>query len=121
MVLATSRQPVGLLSLRMGRSEWLERHAGHVGYAVAECHRGNRYAARAVLLAAPLAWRSGIVPLWITCNPDNLASRRTCEMAGAELVDILALPPGNDMYARGDRFKCRYRLDPPERVNPPAR
>jgi tagatose 1,6-diphosphate aldolase len=114
ITLTASREPVGLLSLRVGRSEWLERHAGHVGYAVAERHRGNRYAARALRLVAPLAWRSGIVPLWITCNPENLASRRTCEIAGAKLVDIVALPPGNDMYARGDRFKCRYRLDPRE-------
>jgi len=65
---------------------------------------------------APLAWRNGIVPTWITCNPDNLASRRTCELVGAELIETVALPPGNDMYDRGDRFKCRYRLLPIEQA-----
>ena len=104
-----------MLSLRLGRSEWIERYAGPVGFAVAEPHRGHRYAARALQLVAPLAWRSGISPLWITCNPDNLASRRTCEIAGAERIEIVALPAGNDMFARGERSKCRYRLDPPER------
>jgi tagatose 1,6-diphosphate aldolase len=116
IALVRSRRPVGLLSLRLGRSEWLERYAGHVGYAIAEAHRGNRYAARALELVAPIAWRRGIVPLWITCNPDNLASRRTCELAGARLIDTVSLPPGNDMYVRGDRFKCRYRLAPIETV-----
>lgn len=113
MLLPASGEPVGLLSLRVGHTEWLERYAGHVGYAVAERHRGHRYATRALRLVAPLAWRRGIVPLWITCNPENVASRRTCEGAGAEWVETVPLPPGNDMYARGDRFKCRYRLLPP--------
>ena len=44
-----------------------------------------------------------------TTTPDNLASRRTCEILGAELVETVELPPGNDMYERGERQKCRYR------------
>lgn len=107
-----SHDPVGLLSLPVGSAEFLRLYAGHVGYAVAEPHRGQRYAVRALRLVAPLAWRLGLEPLWITCDPGNLASRRTCELAGAELVETVALPPGNDMYERGDRFKCRYRLLP---------
>jgi predicted acetyltransferase len=49
--------------------------------------------------------------VWITCNPDNWASRRTCELAGAELVEIVDLPEDNDMYRKGKRRKCRYRLE----------
>jgi tagatose 1,6-diphosphate aldolase len=111
---AATGEPVGLLSLRFGATEWLTRYAGQVGYAVAPAHRGHRYASRALLVAAPLAWRAGLVPLWITCNPDNWASRRSCELAGAELVEVVPLPSGNDMFERGDREKCRYRLAPPE-------
>jgi predicted acetyltransferase len=112
IVRIASRDAVGLLSLRVGSSVWLERYAGHIGYAIAEQHRGRRYASRALALVAPLAWRCGIVPVWITCNPDNAASCRTCELAGAEFIETVSLPPGNDMYARGDRFKSRYRLAP---------
>ena len=36
-------------------------------------------------LLLPLARRHGLQTVWITCNPDNWASRRTCELAGAEL------------------------------------
>jgi tagatose 1,6-diphosphate aldolase len=43
--------------------------------------------------AVPLAVRHGLSELWITCNPDNIASRRTCEAAGAELVEVVDLPP----------------------------
>lgn len=48
--------------------------------------------------------------LWITCNPDNRASRRTCELAGAALMEIVDLPSNSDMYLEGDRQKYRYRL-----------
>jgi tagatose 1,6-diphosphate aldolase len=48
--------------------------------------------------------------LWITCNPENIASRRTCEAAGADFVEIVDLPSDIDMYQEGERQKCRYRL-----------
>ena len=30
---------------------------------------------------------------------------------GAELIEIVPLPEDNDQYVRGEREKCRYRLD----------
>ena len=48
--------------------------------------------------------------LWITCNPDNIASRRTCERLGAEMKGVIDVPPGHILYARGERQKCRYRI-----------
>ena len=74
-------------------------------------HRGHRYAARSVRLLLPLARAHGFTTLWITCNPDNWPSRRTCELAGGTLVEIVDLPPDNDMYLEGERQKCRYRFD----------
>jgi predicted acetyltransferase len=73
--------------------------------------RGHHYAERACRLLLPLARRHGIQPLWITCNPDNFPSRRTCERLGAKLVEIVAVPPRDPLYLRGDHEKCRYRLD----------
>ena len=107
-----SRQPVGLISLRLGVSEWLTNYAGQVAYAVAPEHRGRRYASRALRLIARVAWAKGLVPVWVTCNPENVASRRSCELAGGVLVDVVPLPSGNAMYERGERLKCRYRLHP---------
>jgi tagatose 1,6-diphosphate aldolase len=111
---APTDEPIGLLSLRLGANEWLTRFAGQIAYAIAPEHRGHRHASRALRLVAPVAFRLGLIPLWATCDPANAASRRTCELAGAELVEIVALPAGCDMYERGERWKCRYRLAPPE-------
>jgi RimJ/RimL family protein N-acetyltransferase len=46
--------------------------------------------------------------LIITCNPDNIASRRTCEKAGLKLKEIVDLPNYNEMYLEGERHKCIY-------------
>jgi predicted acetyltransferase len=101
---------VGAIDLRLGATEFMVRYAGQVGYGVDPLHRGHRYAARSLRLIMPLGRAHGLDPLWITCNPDNFASRRTCELAGAVLEEIVDLPRDCDMYADGDRQKCRYRL-----------
>ena len=102
---------LGRIDLRVGETEHLARYAGHLGYRVEPAHRGHRYAARACRMLLPLARNHGLHTVWITCNPENLASRRTCELAGAEFVEIVDLPRETEMYQRGERRKCRYRLD----------
>lgn len=100
----------GRISLRVGHTEWILRYAGQIGYGVEPAYRGHRYAAKACRLLVPLARRHGLEELWITVNPDNTPSRRTCEILGAEMVEIVDVPVGTDMHKKGDRRKCRYRL-----------
>ena len=107
------RAPVriaGGISLRVGTTYPVEMYYGHVGYHVYPPARGRRYAERSVRLLLPLARRHGLRELWITCNPDNLASRRTCERLGMHLVGTVKVPEGDPLYLRGDREKCRYCL-----------
>lgn len=108
------RPPVriaGGIGFRVGKTEALERYYGHVGYHVYPPARGCGYAERACRLILPLARAHGLRTLWITCNPDNYASRRTCEKLGALLVEIIPVPETEPLHARGDTHKCRYRLD----------
>lgn len=100
----------GTIRFRVGDDDDLRLYAGHLGYGVEPAARGHRYAARSIRLLIPLIARHGFEEIWITCDPANAASRRTCELAGAELVDIIDLPPDNDQYLDGERQKCRYRL-----------
>ena len=102
---------MGTISLRIGHTENLEKYAGHIGYYVSPPYRGHRYAARSCRLLLPLAKQHGINPVWITCNPDNLPSRRTCEIVGAVYVETVPVPRDHILYLQGDRYKCRYRVD----------
>jgi tagatose 1,6-diphosphate aldolase len=104
-------QIAGGIGLRIGHTQNLEMYLGQVGYIVHPPARGRHYAARALRLLFPLAKRNGLNPLWITCSPDNIASRRTCESAGGVWIDTVALPTDHGLYAKGEREKCRYRFD----------
>jgi tagatose 1,6-diphosphate aldolase len=101
----------GGIGLRIGDSADLRRYIGHIGYNVYPFARGHRLAERSARLLLPLARRHGMSAVWITCNPDNAASHRTCQRLGATYVDTVDLPETHELYGRGERQKCRYRLD----------
>jgi predicted acetyltransferase len=100
----------GAVDLRIGNTYDVVTYAGHIGYRVCEAYRGQRYAARASRLLFPLARSHGFREIWITCDPDNLASRRTCELLGGELVSTVAVPKSHAYYKSGSRAKCRFLL-----------
>jgi len=100
----------GHIGLRIGSTHELEMYFGHIGYNVYPPARGHHYAARACGLLFPLARAHDFSQLWITCNPDNIPSRRTCERLGGELVEIVDIPRGQILFERGERQKCRYRI-----------
>jgi predicted acetyltransferase len=104
-------EPIGRVSLRVGNTRHLVLYGGHIGYGVDEAYRGHRYAAKACNLIRQVALDYGFKTLWITCNPDNRASRRTCEILDCEFIEIVDLPENTDMYQEGERQKCRYRWD----------
>ena len=111
MISAPGGAEVGTINLRVGSTLHIEHYAGHIGYGVHEPFRGKRYAARSVLLLVPLARRVGLDPLWITCDPENIASRRSLELAGAEFVEMVDVPEDCGILKYGNRLrKCRYRL-----------
>lgn len=104
-------EEIGRIDLRISNLHRIVMYGGHIAYKVHPQYRGHHYAARACRLLLPLARSHGLHTLWITCRPDNLASRRTCELAGAEFVEIVDLPEGHILYQRGERQACRYRLE----------
>jgi predicted acetyltransferase len=111
MAHSETNDELGNINLRAGSTPHIERYAGHVGYAVHEPYRGRHYAARALVLLVPMSKALGFASLWITCDPENAASRRTLEVAGAELVETLDVAPDCIIFKSGHLRKCRYRLD----------
>lgn len=99
----------GRIELRMGNTDEILLFAGHIGYTVEPDFRGQHYAARSCRLLFALAKRHGYTELWITCDPDNTPSRRTCEILGGDLVSIIQVPREHPFFRAGSRAKCRFR------------
>jgi predicted acetyltransferase len=104
-------ESIGAIELRVGDTRHIVMYAGHIGYGVNPGYRGHGYAGRACRLLLPLARSHAMTVLWITCSPDNRASRRTLERIGAQYVETVDLPEDSDMYRSGKRKACRYRID----------
>ena len=102
---------MGECDLRVGYNDRLY-YGGHIGYTVYEGYRGRHYAAKACRLLFLLAKKHGMKYLYITCNPDNAPSRKTCEYLHGKLLEIAQLPEDNDMRIRGgETEKCVFRFD----------
>lgn len=102
---------MGVCDLRIGHNLGTY-YGGNIGYSIQEEYRGHHYAGKACFLLFELAKKHNMNYLIITCNPDNYASRRTCEYVGCHLVEIVELPEDNDMrLEKGETEKCIYRIE----------
>lgn len=100
---------LGEIFFRVGEGE-LTYYGGHLSYSVLPPFRGRRYAAKACLLLKPLARRHQMERIYIACRPNNIASRKTCETAGASLLEIAHVPEHLTLYQNGVRTACIYEL-----------
>jgi len=101
---------MGSCDLRIGYNERLY-YGGNIGYGIEEAYRGHHYAGKACLLLFELARKHEMDYLIITCNPNNHASRKTCEYAGGTLLEIAQLPDWHNMREEGETEECIYRFD----------
>ena len=101
------RKKAGQISLRLGESPCVY-YFGHIGYHVDPPYRGQHYARRACELLRPLMEAAGKDSVVITCDPDNLPSRRTCEGLGCELERIVNVPAFISDRWEISPVKCRY-------------
>ena len=101
---------VGYCDLRIGHNE-KTYIGGNIGYGIDEAHRGHHYAARACELLFRQAQKHRMAYVIITCVPENLASARTCELAGGRFVETAQIPEDNEMYAEGKRQVMIWRFD----------
>ena len=101
---------VGTCELRPDTA-WSARWSGQVSYTVFPPYRGHRYALAALRLLCAEAGECGLDHLIVTCRPENAASRRTLELAGAVLEGIEDVPDVHPLRASGVSRVCVYRID----------
>ena len=78
---------VGSISLRHTLTDVLLTWGGHIGYSVRPSARRRGHASRALALMLPLCAERGIDPVLVTCDTDNVGSRRTIEKNGGVYED----------------------------------
>ena len=79
---------VGRVSLRHELTPWLLEVGGHIGYAVRPSARRRGYATAALARVLPVAADLGIDPALVTCDEDNIGSRKAIEANGGVLEDV---------------------------------
>lgn len=79
---------VGRISLRHSLTPWLLEVGGHIGYAVRPSARRRGHATSALRLMRAVARDLGIDPALVTCDDDNLGSRKVIEANGGVLEDV---------------------------------
>ena len=78
---------LGRISIRHVLTDDLRRVGGHIGYDVRPSRRRQGHGTRMLALAIPHAAALGIDPALVTCDHDNVPSRRMIERFGGVRAD----------------------------------
>ena len=100
---------VGKISIRIGNN-YHSHYNGHIGYEIGKEYRGNNYSYKACKLVLQVAKAHDMGELTLTCDESNIASYKTIEKLGAELIETVK-PPEDYFAYREDMEKQRiYKL-----------
>jgi predicted acetyltransferase len=73
---------VGRVSIRHVLNDFLATVGGHIGYGVVPSERRKGYGTKLLNLALPVAAALGISRVLVTCDDDNIGSRKIIEKNG---------------------------------------
>lgn len=75
---------IGRVSIRHHLNEFLREYNGHIGYGVVPSERKKGYASEMLSIALRYAHDLGIERVLISCDADNIGSRKVIEKNGGE-------------------------------------
>jgi predicted acetyltransferase len=78
---------IGRMSIRHELNDWLAEVGGHIGYDVRRSRRREGHATAMLAAALVIARDLGMERVRLTCDDDNIASRRVIERNGGVLED----------------------------------
>jgi predicted acetyltransferase len=78
---------LGRIAIRHRLTPWLREYGGHIGYDVRPSARRQGHATAMLAAILPLARELGIDPVLLTCEADNVGSRKTIEANHGVLED----------------------------------
>ena len=109
LVLKPNNIAVGKISFRIGHN-YHSYYNGNIGYEVDEEYRGHHYSLLACQLVLKAARRHKMDKIYLTCNYDNVASYKTIEKLGANLIEEVLPPKDYIYYWDGIKAKRIYEL-----------
>ena len=83
---------IGRVSIRHVLNDFLSTIGGHIGYGVVPSQRRKGFATAMLGVAFPIAKSIGMDRLLVTCDDDNIASRRVIEKNGGVFEDLFEAP-----------------------------
>jgi predicted acetyltransferase len=95
---------IGSVNIRHDLTDWLLRFGGHIGYAIRPSRRRQGYGRTICRLALIEARNIGLDRVLITCDADNVGSRKIIEANGGVLENEVFQP-------ENDAPKRRYWID----------
>lgn len=101
---------LGWSGLRLSLTPNLEDIGGHIGYRIRPSERRKGYGARILAMTLAEARKHGLSDVLLTCDSDNIGSRRIIERNGGQLASESVSPQSGvlvvrywiHIYANGD-------------------
>lgn len=78
---------IGHTNIRHSLNDFLKQIGGHIGYYIRPSARGKGYGTKILELALIEAKKIGIKKALVSCNEDNLASRKVIEKNNGKLLE----------------------------------
>lgn len=103
---------IGKISIRIG-ANYHSYYDGNIGYEIEESYQGNNYAFKACKLILQVAKAHGMNEIILACDESNIASYKTIEHLGAELLEIVIPPEDYFAFQKGMKAQRIYKLQIP--------
>lgn len=92
---------VGIINTRHELNDYLFNYGGHIGYSIRKTERRKGYAKEALKQACDFLFNEiGLKKILVTCNKNNIASKKTIEANGGILE--------NEIYKNDEETILRY-------------
>lgn len=101
MINRFTKEDIGGITLKAGYTDNIVKYRGNIGFTVNEKFRGRNYAVRSCKLLIPLIKFLNLSPIYLTCDADNYASKKSIEKIGARFLEEMIIPDDSE-------FACYY-------------
>ena len=87
LVIKETNTLIGMVSIRHNLNENLKKIGGHIGYSIHPKYRHKGYGTKQLSMALDICKKMGIEKVLITCDENNIGSRKVILNNGGKFFD----------------------------------